>query len=154
MGVRESRLGAALGGWFAFRAGRRAALLVCGLLQTASLACYVAAAFGIGGIAIFWAGTVAEHLLGGMATVALFTLMMDASDPEHAGTDYTLYASAIVVAMGLASIAGAAIADSFGYASAFVAGLLLSGAGCLVLVAALDARRGPARLEPVWTSNG
>ena len=56
---------------------------------------------------MFWAGTVAEHLLGGMATVALFTLMMDASDPEHAGTDYTLLACAIVFAMGLANFTGA-----------------------------------------------
>lgn len=144
--------GAAIGGWFAFRAGRRAALLVCGLMQTASLAFYVAAAFGIGGLAMFWAGTVAEHLLGGMATVALFTLMMDASDPEHAGTDYTLYASAIVVAMGLASVTGAVIADAAGYAPTFVLGLLLSAAGCLALVAALDARRGPGRLDPVWVA--
>ena len=79
----------------------------CGLLQTASLLCYVAAAFGSAVSAMFWAGTIAEHLLGGMATVALFTLMMDASDPEHAGTDYTLLACAIVVAMGLANFTGA-----------------------------------------------
>jgi MFS family permease len=100
VGSMTSLAGATIGGWLAFRAGRRIALLACGLLQTASLLCYVAAAFGIGGVAMFWAGTVAEHLLGTMATVALFTLMMDASDPEHAGTDYTLLACAIVVTMG------------------------------------------------------
>jgi predicted MFS family arabinose efflux permease len=150
VGSVASLAGAALGGWYAFRAGRRRALLVCGLLQTASLLFYVVAAQGHGGLAIFWAGIVAEHLLGGMATVALFTLMMDASDPEHAGTDYTLLASAIVVAMGLANFTGAAIADAVGYAPTFVAGLLLSGLGCLVLVRSIDARRGPARLQPVW----
>jgi MFS family permease len=142
--------GAALGGWFAFRAGRRSALLVCGLMQTASLLFYVAAAYGIGGIAMFWAGSVAEHLFGSMATVALFTLMMDASDPEHAGTDYTLLACAIVVAMGLANFTGATIADATGYAPTFVAGFVLSGVGCLVLVHSLDRRRGPGRLQPVW----
>lgn len=142
--------GAALGGWFAFRAGRRAALLACGLLQSASLLFYVAAAHGIGGLGMFWAGTVAEHLLGSMATVALFTLMMDASDPEHAGTDYTLLACAIVFTMGLANFTGAAIADAVGYAPTFLAGFVLSVAGCLVLVGSLDARRGLARLQPVW----
>ena len=142
--------GAALGGWFAFRAGRRAALLACGLLQSASLLFYVAAAHGIGGLGLFWAGTVAEHLLGSMATVALFTLMMDASDPEHAGTDYTLLACAIVFTMGLANFTGAAIADAVGYAPTFLAGFVLSVAGCLVLVGNLDARRGPVRLQPVW----
>jgi MFS family permease len=150
VGSLASLAGAALGGWYAFRAGRRRALLVCGLLQTASLLCYVAAAYGIGGIAMFWAGNVAEHLLGSMATVALFTLMMDASDPEHAGTDYTLLACAIVVAMGLANFTGASIADAVGYAPTFVAGFVLSGVGCLVLVRCLDAQVGPARLAPVW----
>jgi MFS family permease len=150
VGSLASLAGAALGGWFAFRAGRRSALLVCGLLQTASLLFYVAAANGIGGIAMFWAGSVAEHLFGSMATVALFTLMMDASDPEHAGTDYTLLACAIVVTMGLANFTGAVIADATGYAPTFVAGFLLSGVGCLVLVHSLDRRRGPGRLQPVW----
>ena len=150
VGSAASLAGAALGGWYAFRAGRRRALLACGLLQTASLLCYVAAALGHGGIAMFWAGNVAEHLLGSMATVALFTLMMDAADPGHAGTDYTLLACAIVVAMGLANFTGASIADALGYAPAFVAGFVLSGVGCLVLVYSLDARRGPARLRPVW----
>jgi len=150
VGSMASLAGAALGGWYAFRAGRRQALLACGLLQTASLLCYVLAAYGVGGIAMFWAGTVAEHLLGSMATVALFTLMMDASDPEHAGTDYTLLACAIVVAMGLANFTGAVIADAVGYAPTFIVGFVLSGVGCLVLVWSVDARRGPARLQPVW----
>jgi MFS family permease len=150
VGSLASLAGAALGGWFAFRAGRRRALLVCGLLQTASLLFHVAAAYGIGGIGMFWAGNVAEHLFGSMATVALFTLMMDASDPEHAGTDYTLLACAIVVAMGLANFTGASIADAVGYAPTFVAGFVLSGLGCLVLVRSLDRRSGPGRLQPVW----
>jgi MFS family permease len=150
VGSVASLAGAALGGWYAFRAGRRRALLVCGLLQTASLLFYIVAAYGHGGVAMFWAGSVAEHLLGGMATVALFTLMMDASDPEHAGTDYTLLACAIVVAMGLANFTGAVIADAVGYAPAFMAGFVLSGIGCLVMVRSVDSRHGPKRLQPVW----
>jgi MFS family permease len=150
VGSVASLAGAAAGGWYAFRAGRRQALLVCGLLQTASLLFYVAAAFGAGGVAAFWAGTVAEHLLGGMATVALFTLMMDASDPEHASTDYTLLACAVVVAMGLANVSAATVADALGYGATFILGLVLSAAGCLVLVRSIDARRGPARLQATW----
>lgn len=150
VGSLTSLAGAACGGWLAFQAGRRVTLLACGLLQTASLLLYVAAAAGAGGIGLLWAATVAEHLLGSMATVALFTLMMDASDPEHAGTDYTLLACAVVVAMGLASFAGATVADAAGYATSFGAGAVLSLLGCLALVHALDARRGPARLRAVW----
>jgi hypothetical protein len=54
--------------------------------------------------------------------------------------------------MGLANVTGAAIADAVGYAPTFAAGFVLSVAGCLVLVRGLDARRGPARLQPVWRS--
>jgi MFS family permease len=153
VGSVASLVGAALGGWLAFRTGRRFVLLSCGLLQSASLLCYVAVALGIGGVGFLWAGTVLEHLLGSMATVALFTLMMDASDPDHAGTDYTLLACAVVVAMGLANFSGAVIADAAGYATSFLTGFALSVVGCLVLVRALDGRRGPARLQPVWTAS-
>ena len=150
VGSLASLAAAVLGGWFAYLAGRRTALLACGLAQTASLVFYVLAAFGVGGVAMIWAGNVAEHLLGGMATVAVFTLMMDASDPDHAGTDYTLFACAIVFVTGIANFIGAGIADGFGYAPTFVLGMVLSGVGCLTLVASLDARRGPARLASVW----
>ena len=50
----------------------------------------------------------------------LFTLMMDASDPEHAGTDYTLLASIVLLVGYAANFAGAAIADAFGYAAAWM----------------------------------
>jgi MFS family permease len=154
VGSVASLAGAVIGGWFAFRAGRRQALLVCGLLQTASLLCYVAAAFGFGGLAMFWAGSVAEHLLGSMATVALFTLMMDASDPDHAGTDYTLLACAIVFAMGLANFTGATIGDAFGYGASFIAGFVLSAAGVVVMVRSVDRGLGPTRLALVWSTPG
>jgi len=143
--------GAALGGWLAWRIGRRAALLGCGLLQTASLLPYLASALGWGGKELLWAGCIGEHLLGGMATVALFTLMMDAADPDHAGTDYTLLACAVVIAAGLANFCGALIADAWGYAPMMVASLLLSAAGCLTLLWMLDRGHGPARLQAAWT---
>lgn len=152
VGSAASLAGAAAGGWIAFRLGRRRALLVCGLAQTASLLFYVAVAAGAGGLGALWAGTVAEHFLGTLATVALFTLMMDASDPEHAGTDYTLLACAIVFAQFLASFAAASIGDAVGYVAAFAAGTVISGAGCVALVRALDARWGPERLQSAWTT--
>ncbi|PPE75364.1 MFS transporter [Solimonas fluminis] len=150
LGSAAGLAGAALGGWAAWRLGRRAALLGCGLLQTLSLLPYLAAALGWGGKELIWAGCLGEHLFGGMATVALFTLMMDASDPDHAGTDYTLLACAVVIGTGLASFAGAVVADALGYAPMMAAGILLSGAGCLLLVWRLDRGAGPERLGSVW----
>lgn len=142
--------GAAAGGWMAWFFGRRPALVACGVLQTLSLLAYLACAFDPANKPLIYAASTLEHLLGGMATVALFTLMMDASDPEHAGTDYTLLACAVVLGGGLAGLAAGLIGDAFGYAGAFGLSVILSGLGCLALVLALDRARGPARLAAVW----
>ncbi|MCK7473188.1 MAG: hypothetical protein MZV49_06050 [Rhodopseudomonas palustris] len=154
VGSVASLAGAALGGWYAFRG--RPARRAAGLRSAADRrACCSTSPLRIGHRRTgrcSGPARVAEHLLGGMATVALFTLMMDASDPEHAGTDYTLLACAIVLAMGLANFTGAAIADAVGYAPD-VHGRLraLACIGCLVLVRSVDcAAAARERLQPVW----
>lgn len=102
VGSATSLLGAVLGGWLTLRTGRRQVLLVSGLMQAATFCLYIAAAQGLGDHRLLWAATVLEGVVGSMATVALFSLMMDASDPAHPGTDYTLLASvvALVAALG------------------------------------------------------
>jgi predicted MFS family arabinose efflux permease len=150
IGSGATLLGAAAGGWIAYAWGRRAALLSGGLLQTLSLMLYALSAAGYGGHPLIAFACFAEHVLGGIAVVALFTLMMDASDPQHASTDYTLLACALVVAQGLASLSGGIVADLAGYLPLFVLSVLLSGIGCLALVWALDRERGPQRLRASW----
>lgn len=143
-------IGAAAGGWLAFSVGRRLALLIGGLTQTLSLVLYALSASGIGGYGLLASACIAEHVLGGAATVALFTLMMDAADLEYASTDYTLLACATVVAQGAATLTAGAVAQWFGYVPMFIASVLLSAAGCLLLINALDRGRGPPRLQAVW----
>src|SRR3546814_7300079 len=110
---------------------------------------YALAAIGIGGYGLIASACIAEHVLGGAATVALFTLMMDASDLEYASTDYTLLACATVLAQGAATLSAGAIAQWFGYAPMFIASVLLSAGGCLLLISTLDRGHGPTRLRPV-----
>jgi predicted MFS family arabinose efflux permease len=150
VGSATSLVGALFGGWLAFSAGRRNALLISGVAQAASFTLYIAAALGMGGVNLLWLATVAEGIIGTMATVALFTLMMDASDPEHAGTDYTLLASIVIVVNIVGNFVGAAIADAFGYAAAFTAGTLLALLGCLVLIWVLDRKPVPDRVALAW----
>lgn len=150
-GSTTSLLGAVLGGWFAFRVARRTLLLAAGLAQAVSFLPYLFVAAGLGGAELLWLATVSEGLIGTVATVALFTLMMDASDPEHAGTDYTLYASAVVGINALGGTLGAIFADALGYTALFAFAIALCVAGCVVLVWWLDRRPASGRIAQAWS---
>jgi predicted MFS family arabinose efflux permease len=150
VGNAMSIVGALAGGWLTFSTSRRNALLISGVGQVASFMLYVAAALGAGGLGLLWVATIAEGVLGTMATVALFALMMDASDPEHAGTDYTLLACVVLIVGMIAAVCGGAIADSFGYATAFTTGAILALAGCLALVWVLDRYQPSSRVALAW----
>jgi MFS family permease len=150
VGNAMSIAGALAGGWLAFSTSRRNAVLISGVGQVASFMLYVIAALGVGGIGLLWVATIAEGVLGTMATVALFALMMDASDPEHAGTDYTLLACVVIVVGMIANLCGGALADAFGYATAFTTGAVLALAGCLTLVWVLDRYQFSERVARAW----
>ncbi|MGW8650553.1 MFS transporter, partial [Nocardia salmonicida] len=139
--------GAALGGWLAYRFGRRKALLIGGVTQTASIALYLFAALGLGGFELLVSASLAEHVFGGAATVAVFALMMDASEPDYAGSDYTLLACAIVVVQGVAGMAAGVVGELAGYPTLFATGLVLSGLGCAAMVLGLSRGLGPSNLH-------
>lgn len=150
VGSGTSLLGAALGGWLLLRVPRRAAMLWTGLGQSLTFGLYVAAALGWGGMPGLWVAAVAEGVVGTMATVALFSLMMDAADPHHAGTDYTLLASVVVAVGSVGGLAGGWVGDRLGYAWAFGLGTVLSALGCVALVAWLDRHPLHARGAQAW----
>ena len=150
VGSGASLLGALLGGALMVRVNRRTAMLSTGLGQAMTFALYIAAALGFRGIPLLWWATVAEGVVGTMATVALFALMMDASDPDHAGTDFTLLASVVVGVGSLGGIAGGVVGDAWGYVWAFGIGTVLSALGCVAMVTWLDRRPTHARVAQAW----
>lgn len=123
-------VGAMLGGFGAQALGRRGALLAFGVLQAASVAGYAYAAT-TPTLPVFQVLAAAENLLGGMATVALFTAMMDAARPERAATDYTVQACVVVAATGLGATLSGFVAEPLGYAGHFAVSTVL----CLLGVA-------------------
>ena len=150
VGSGTSLAGAALGGWLMLRLGRRAGLLTSGLAQVGVFGLYAVAATGWGGMPLLWVATVAEGIVGTVATVALFSLMMDAADPAHAGTDYTLLGSVGFSLATLGGIAGGMVGDALGYAAAFVAGGAVSGVGVVALVRWLDVHPFNRRVHAAW----
>ena len=134
-GFAAGLVGAVLGGWAAGRWGRRETLVLAGVLQAVTVGAYLLPAVGI---ATAWVPlallVTAEHLIGGVATAALFTAMMDRCDPDSGGTDYTLQASAVVISTGTAAALSGLLAEPLGYATHFAIGGGLSLAGTALLV--------------------
>lgn len=119
-------LGAVIGGALLSRTGRVRGLVVFGLLQASGVAAYAAVVTtGVTGAGL-WGAVIYEHFVGGLATAALFTSMMDASRRSRAGTDYTVQASVVVLASGAAAAMSGYVAESIGYAQLFVLGAALA----------------------------
>lgn len=118
-GATAGVLGAFLGGLAMVRAGHRAVLLTAGAMQALGLAGYLLVvgglqhAYAIGAIVYF------EQFADGLSTVALFTLMMDRCRAHAPGTDYSLQASLVVLATGIAATTGGLFTDHYGYATVF-----------------------------------
>lgn len=125
-------LGALAGGALVNRIGRRPALIAFGLVQAATVAGYAALALGTPSLGELYVLCAAEHFSSGMATAALFTCMMDWCSRESSATDYTVQASAVVIATGAAGSLGGFSAQALGYFGHFCLATLLS----LVAVAA------------------
>jgi len=127
VGFTAGLLGALVGGALVNRLGYRRALILFGVLQTGAVLLYALAARGAS-LPLLTLVCGVEHLASGMATAALFTVMMQKCRPEHAGTDYTVQASVVVVATGGAAAVSGFSAQGLGYSGHF----LLSAALCAV----------------------
>lgn len=125
VGFVSGLLGAVAGGALVTPLGRRRALLLFGVLQGASLAGYAYAALVPSPELLPWVCG-AEHFAGGMATAALFTCMMDWCARENSATDYTIQASAVVIATIGAGALGGFSATELGYATHFLLAIGLS----------------------------
>lgn len=131
VGFGAGLVGALAGGAALRWLSRPRALVLFGVAQAVAVALYVAPAQGYAGARLLAVVCAVEHFTGGMATAVLFTAMMDWSRIEHAATDYTTQACAVVVATGLASAVSGLSAEALGYTGHFVASAVASGAAAL-----------------------
>ncbi len=138
-------VGAMVGGVFVGAYGRHRMLIIFGLLQAVAVASYALLALGPLDLTRVYVICILEHLASGMATAALFTMMMDATRPHAAATDYTAQASVVVLATGIASALSGFSAQLLGYARHFVlASVLCLAATGLVLLHLVRVRYGRA----------
>ena len=131
VGFSAAVIGAVAGGALTTKLGESRALVVFGGLQTLAIASLAVAAQAPS-MAMFYAVTVAEHLTSAMATAALFTAMMNRCRDTHAGTDYTVQASLVVVTTGLIAALSGLSAHALGYTGHFIAAAGLSAFGVVM----------------------
>lgn len=138
-------IGAVAGGALLVPLGRKPALMLFGGLQVVTMLAYAGAAAGIGGRAWIYGACTLEHLISGMATASLFTVMMDFCRRDRAATDYTVQASAVVVAGGVAQSLSGFFAQPFGYLAHFAASAVLAAAAipAVALLYRASDRHGP-----------
>jgi len=149
VGFSAGLAGALGGGALVNRLGRRRALLAFGALQAAAVAGYAALAAAKPSAAQLYFTIAAEHLVGGMATAALFTCMMDWCSREASATDYTVQASAVVIASGAASAAAGWSAQALGYFGHFCLAAVLAFGGLAAVHLCFPSAEGAARIRDV-----
>jgi MFS transporter, PAT family, beta-lactamase induction signal transducer AmpG len=130
-------VGALLGGICVHRLGRRRALLGFGLAQALAVGAYALPAMGWSSPAWVYAVVSLDSLVGSAATTVLFTLMMDACRADQTGTDYTIQASVVVLAVGGTSALSGVLCDALGYTGHFFAVAGLTALGVLAVAALL-----------------
>ena len=137
VGFGSALLGAVLGGLWTPGLGRRRALLAFGTLQTLALAAIAALVLAVPhpSVPMLYAISCVEHVTSAMATTALFTAMMDSCRSDHAGTDYTIQASAVVISGSAGALLSGVSAGAIGYGPHFLVSAGLSSVGVLAVLA-------------------
>ena len=132
VGFSAGLLGAVVGGGLINRLGRTTSLVVFGLTHTLSMLLYAVPAAGMGTEALLYGACAAEHFAGSLASVALYTQMMDRSRVDTAATDYTVQSSTLAIAIGVVGATSGVLAEVVGYTMLFVLAAVLGCAGVLV----------------------
>lgn len=116
-------IGSLLAGGLMQPLGRRRALILFGLLQAMAVVALTLPAMGIQNPVVLYGVSVGEVFARALASTALFTVMMDKSRRDTAGSDYTLQSSVYIIGhhVGIPALSGF-IAAALGYTSVFLIG--------------------------------
>ncbi|MEC8444013.1 MAG: MFS transporter [Pseudomonadota bacterium] len=126
--------GAVLGGWLSGRMQRAHALVLFLVFETLAMLGY--ALIEQGNLVSVWMAVLAEHLAGGMATAALFTVMMDRCREHSEGADYAFQSCVVIITGMVAGALSGYSATHLGYASHFVLAAILCSLVVGIVIAA------------------
>jgi predicted MFS family arabinose efflux permease len=118
VGFAAGLVGALLGGLSVNRLGHERALVSFAVLQALTLASY--AWLPSAPKVVVYALCTLEHIASGMATAALFTMMMDRCRLTSAATDYTVQGCVVLAAGGAFGALSGFVAEAIGYTAYFL----------------------------------
>jgi len=125
-GFTAGLLGALVGGLLVNKLGRFKSLVIFGLIQAFAVTAWAIIPLGSLDKSVIYAISTLEHFSGGLATAALFTVMMDHCRKQCAGSDYTIQSCIVVTMNIIASALSGISASSFGYEWHFVIAGIMS----------------------------
>ena len=126
--------GAVVGGLVLNLVGRTRSIIVFGLMHMLSMGLYALSAAGLGTEGWLYGFCAFEYFAGSLASVALFTHMMDRCRIEASATDYTVQASTLAFAMSVVGATSGFLADSVGYTMLFILSAVLGLVGVAVFM--------------------
>ncbi|MEM9539003.1 MAG: MFS transporter [Cyanobacteria bacterium P01_E01_bin.42] len=126
VGLGAATIGSLLAGALIQPLGRKRSLILFGLLQAISVVALILPAIGVRNPIVLYAVSTGGLFARSVASTALFTIMMDKSRPESAGSDYTLQSSVYIVGhrVGVPALSGF-IAAALGYTGVFAIGFVV-----------------------------
>lgn len=133
-GTGMSIVGTLAAGVLIGKLGRKGTLLVASAIALVGSLFYWLPTFGLTQLPVLYSTVSLAFFSLGMVGTTAFTIMMDKSRPEMAGTDYTLQTSLIGIGSVLSAAISGVLAEAVGYRGVFsLSGTL--GLVCLVLIA-------------------
>ena len=133
-GIGMSILGTLVAGVLIGKLGRKGTLLVASAISLIGILFYQLPTFGFTQSPILYSIVSVAFFSLGMVGTTAFTIMMDKSRPEMAGTDYTLQTSLIGIGSVLSAAVSGVLADAIGYRGVFALSGIL-GIVCLTVIA-------------------
>jgi MFS transporter, PAT family, beta-lactamase induction signal transducer AmpG len=141
VGFSAGLVGAVVGGLVINWIGRTKSVVVFGLIHMLSMGLYALSAAGLGTEGWIYGFCAGEYFAGSLASVALFTQMMDRSRSEASATDYTVQASTLALATSVVGSTSGFLAQSVGYTMLFILAAVVGLAGVAVFVWIHQAQR-------------
>ncbi|MEO0967470.1 MAG: MFS transporter [Cyanobacteria bacterium J06639_18] len=131
-------LGAIISGLLIAPLGRKRSLVLFGLLRAIAISTYLLPAFGLTNLPVLYLAAISVQISIGMAMTPLYTVMMDKSNLETAGTDYTTQNSIVHLGGIVAAAMSGVIVRMLGYRGVFVTSIVVSIIGVVLIAKIFD----------------